>query len=98
MTRGKRAESSEFRCSICRCAIGQASFFFLRAPSSTDAPVLLLNQLNNAPHEETSCRSKLYGESAGLLFSSLKLLCWHCFYCRRSICLAVHCDVIVNDK
>ena len=45
---GKRAESTkhDFQCPTCRSAIGQASFFNLRAQSSTDVPVLLLNQPN----------------------------------------------------
>ena len=52
MTTGKRAERTkhDFRCSICRTAIGQWSsqwssqLFDLRAPSSSDVPVLLLNR------------------------------------------------------
>ena len=45
MTTGKRTERTkhDFRYPICRSAIGQP-FLFLRAPSSTDVPVLLLNQ------------------------------------------------------
>ena len=44
LTMGKRAERTkhDFRCSICRSAIGQASC--LISPSSTDVNVLLLNQ------------------------------------------------------
>jgi len=55
LTTGKLAERTklDFRCSICRSAIGQASCFAssfvvkavdLLSPSSTDVPVLLLNQ------------------------------------------------------
>ena len=49
LTTGKRAERTkhDFRCSICRSAIlyhWSSQLFDLRAPSSTDAPVLLLNQ------------------------------------------------------
>ena len=49
LTTGKRTERTkhDFRCPICRSAIGQAwsSYLFnLRAPSSTDVPVLWLNQ------------------------------------------------------
>ena len=42
---GKRAERTkhDFRCLICRSAIGQ-QLFDLRAPLLTDVPVLLLNQ------------------------------------------------------
>ena len=46
LTTGKRAERTkhDVRCSIIRSAIGQASCLILHAPSSTDVPVLLLNQ------------------------------------------------------
>ena len=47
LTKGKRAERTkhDFRCSICRFAIDQSSQLFnLRAASSIDVPVLLLNQ------------------------------------------------------
>ena len=52
LTTGKRAKTTllYFRCPICRSAIGQAPRLFdLRAPSSTDVPVLLLNQPTNSP-------------------------------------------------
>ena len=48
MTTGKRAVRTklDFRCPICRCAIGQASCLIC-ASSSTNVPVLLLNQPNS---------------------------------------------------
>ena len=47
LTTGKREPGGtklDFRCPICRSAISQ--LFDLRTPSSTDVPVLLLNQPN----------------------------------------------------
>ena len=49
LTKGKRAERTkhDFRCSICRSAIGQASCLICaRRYISTDVPVLLLSQPN----------------------------------------------------
>ena len=57
LTTGRRSESTkrDFWCPICHSAIGQASChhscrqtFDLRVPSSSDVPVLLLNQPSNS--------------------------------------------------
>ena len=46
LTTGKSAERTrlDFRCPICRSTIGQSQSFDLHALSSTDIPILLLNQ------------------------------------------------------
>ena len=48
LTTAKRAERNklDFRCPICRSAVGQTSCFICARRSSTDIPVLLLNQPN----------------------------------------------------
>ena len=52
LTTGKRAERTklDFRCPMCRSATGQASCLIC-AQSSTDAPVLLLNEPLNLFHK-----------------------------------------------
>ena len=63
----KRAERTkhDFRCLICRSAIGQ-QLFDLRAPLSTDVPVLLLNQPTIEDLTEIRNRAwKVFGTQGG---------------------------------
>jgi len=53
--RRKEGTKLDFRCPICRSTTGQASFFNLLAQSSTDVPVLLLNQPILKIWDETIC-------------------------------------------
>ena len=94
MTRGKRAERTKHDFHVLNLPLchWSSQLFDLRAPSSTDAPVLLLNQPNNAPHQEISCRRKLYGGKCMFVVLITKTSVVALFHSRRSICLAVHCD------